>query len=74
MLNRLALHWGVFPLPSAWVETREALHRQAQESLLHNQLAQRGDAIAITYGLSGDGGLARTNTLELRRVEPAASA
>jgi pyruvate kinase len=65
ILDRLALHWGVLPLPSTWVESAAELQQQAQATLLRQRLAERGDAVAITYGIC-DRGLARTNTLELR--------
>jgi len=66
VLNRLALHWGVQPVHSDWVEEIDvAAHAEAV--LLEHALVAPGDRIAITYGLS-DGALSRTDNLRLLTV------
>ncbi len=67
VLNRLALHWGVLPLQSQWVETTDALVDQAEKALVKHGLASTGDQIAITYGMER-GSFASTNTLKLWTV------
>jgi len=67
VLNRLALHWGVLPLHSAWVDTVDGLVAQAEQLLLQRGLAQAGDNVAITFGLER-GSFARTDSLKLWTV------
>ncbi|MBN2357900.1 MAG: pyruvate kinase [Deltaproteobacteria bacterium] len=67
VLNRLALHWGVLPLQSAWVDSVDGLVAQAEQLLLQRQLVRPGQNIAITFGMER-GSFSRTDTLKLRSV------
>lgn len=67
VLNRLALHWGVLPLYSEWVNQLDALMSQATGVVVAHRLADPGDSIAVTYGLSNKG-FSHTNTLKLLTI------
>lgn len=68
VVRRMALIWGVTPFFSPWFKTTSDVVHQTQQALVSSGLAQRGDKIAITYGLE-DGGPQGTTTLKLWEVQ-----
>ena len=68
VLNRLALYWGVRPLPGAWVQGMKAVVEQAEKSLLEHKLVKPGDDIAVTFGQVLDNEKFQTNILKLWKV------
>ncbi len=65
--RRLALHWGVIPLHTDWIDSKKIVEHTA-EVLLSNGVVNSGDQIAVTFGKKDSNGKAKTNVLELWQV------
>ena len=68
VLNKLALFWGVRPLPGPWVQGIKGVVEQAEKSLLEHGLVQKGDDIAITFGIVLGDEPFQTNIVNLWKV------
>lgn len=68
VLQRLALYWGVNPLHGEWVRDLKSIVELAERKLLAQELVQRGDTIAITFGIPLGDEAFQTNMLKLWRV------
>lgn len=67
-IQRMALLWGVVPVFGEWAEGVGDIVERSEEVLLRQRLADPGDTIAITFGLS-DQGPAGTTMLKLWKIK-----